>query len=86
MSQSQQPVKPDGGNIEYNHDPRRLKRRRVAKGMSLTRAATSAGCSKSHLSKLEHGHYGASPGLLAKFAEVYGCEIVDLMPAETVAA
>lgn len=83
MSQSQQPVKRLGETPEYNQDPRRLKRRRVAKGMSLTTAASKAQCSKSHLSKLEHGHDGAGPELLGRLAAVYGCEIEDLMPPET---
>ncbi len=82
MSQSRQPVKRSDVAPEYNQDPRRLKRRRVAKGMSLTTAASKAECSKSHLSKLEHGHDGAGPELLGRLAAVYGCEIEDLMPPE----
>lgn len=65
-----------------NQDPRQLRRRRVAAGLSLTQAASEAGCSVSHLSKLEHGDGNASPPLLAKLAGVYGCQISDLMPAE----
>ena len=86
MSQSQQSVKRQDEATEYNQDPRRLKRRRVAKGMSLTTAASLAQCSKSHLSKLEHGRDGASPELLGRLAAVYGCDIEDVMPPEPVAA
>jgi transcriptional regulator with XRE-family HTH domain len=63
-------------------DPRKLKRRRVAAGMSLTEAAQRAPCSKPHLSNVENGYDGASPRLLAKLAGLYGCQIVDLMPDE----
>jgi transcriptional regulator with XRE-family HTH domain len=76
MSETRQPVKQ--GSLT---DPHGLRRRRYAKGLSLTEAATRAGCTKSMLSKLEHGVTGASPPLLARLAGVYGCEITDLMAA-----
>jgi transcriptional regulator with XRE-family HTH domain len=63
-------------------DPVRLRRRRLAAGLSLTDAARRAGCSKAHVSMLEKGAHGASPQLLARFASLYGCEIADLMPGE----
>ncbi len=64
-----------------NHDPRRLLRRRLIAGLSQVAAAQQAGCTKSNLSKLEHGAYGASPELLAAFAALYGCDLADLIPA-----
>jgi transcriptional regulator with XRE-family HTH domain len=63
----------------HAQDYRRLIWRRRAAGLSLTKAAAQAGCSKSHLSKLEHDEDSPSPGLLASLAGVYGCDITDLM-------
>jgi DNA-binding Xre family transcriptional regulator len=87
MSDRPQSVKQEkrtSGHNQYegplNQHPARLKWRRVAKGLSLTGAARAAGCSKAHLSKLEHGQDSVSPELLAKFAALYECEIRDLMP------
>ncbi|HLI39749.1 MAG TPA: helix-turn-helix transcriptional regulator [Streptosporangiaceae bacterium] len=65
-----------------SQDPVKLRRRRLAAGLSLTDAARRAGCSKAHVSMLEKGEHGASPQLLARFASLYGCEVADLMPDE----
>lgn len=82
MSDADIPVKKPGQPKELSHDPRRLKRRRLAAGMSQVAAARAAGRTKSHLSKLEHGAYGASPELLGTFAALYGCRLADLVPAQ----
>lgn len=66
----------------HAQDYRRLIWRRRASGLSLTEAAVRAGCSKSHLSKLEHDEDSPSPGLLESLAGVYGCQIRDLMQPE----
>ena len=63
----------------HGQDYRRLRWRRFAAGLSLTDAAKAAGVTKSHLSKLEHDADPASPGLLKKLADLYGCDITDLM-------
>jgi transcriptional regulator with XRE-family HTH domain len=63
----------------HGQDYRRLRWRRFAAGLSLTDAAKAAGVTKSHLSKLEHDADPASPGLLKKLADIYGCKISDLM-------
>lgn len=66
----------------HSQDYRRLKWRRRASRLSLTEAARRAGCSKSHLSKLEHDQDSASPDLLGRLADVYGCDVTDLMQPE----
>jgi transcriptional regulator with XRE-family HTH domain len=76
-------VKRASGDKTLTHDARRLKFRRTAAGLSLTAAAEHAGYSKAHLSMLEGGQdHSASPECLKALAEVYGCEIRDLMPDE----
>jgi transcriptional regulator with XRE-family HTH domain len=83
MTANQAVVKRGERDKELSHDPRRLRRRRTAAGLGLVNAAKLAGYSPAHLSMLEHGHHhGASPECLKSLAQVYGCEITDLMPAE----
>lgn len=82
MSDTDSPVKRTEQPKELSHDPERLVWRRYAAGMSQVAAATAAGCTKSNLSKLEHGEHGASAELLSRLAEVYGCQITDLMQPE----
>jgi len=82
MSDIRQSVKQSGVTPRHIQHPGKLRWRRVARGLSLARAAEAAGCSKSHLSKLEHGQDPASVDLLVRLAGVYGCEITDLMPRE----
>lgn len=78
MSRTVKSVKPP----KLDFDPARLRRRRVAARLSVTAAAQAAGCSKSHVSKLEHGEDNASPEQLGRFADAYGCTVEDLMPDE----
>jgi transcriptional regulator with XRE-family HTH domain len=72
-----------GPERELNQDPRRLRRRRVAKRLSVTSLANKAGCSVSYLWQLENGDYSASPELLGRLADELDCDITDLMPPET---
>ncbi len=65
-----------------NQDPERLKRRRVAAGLTLTDVRAEHGVDVSWLSELENGHKNAGPRMLARLAAAYGCEITDLMPSE----
>ncbi len=60
----------------------RLRRRRVASGMSMTDLAQKSGCSLPYLGQLERGEYSASAPMLAALARALGCEITDLMPRE----
>jgi transcriptional regulator with XRE-family HTH domain len=67
---------------ELNQDRKRLRRRRVAKRLSVTTLAGMAGCSVSYLWQLENGDYSASPELLGRLADALDCDITDLMPPE----
>ena len=62
-----------------NQDPDQMRRWRVAAGLSTTAAAVRLGMSKGYLSRVENGIKGASPEMLTRFAEAYGCEVIDLM-------
>ena len=66
-----------------NQDPKRLRRRRVAAGLTITQLASKAGCNIAYLWQLENGDYSASPVMLDKLAGALGCTIEDLMPRET---
>jgi len=65
------------------HDPQRLQRRRIQAGLNHRELAAQVGISKSHMGRLERGLRNASPGLLKRFAELFDCDIADLMPPET---
>lgn len=65
-----------------NHDPNRLRRRRIASGLTGAKLARAARCSPGYLSQLENGLYSASPELLSRLAEALRCQSADLMPAE----
>lgn len=71
-----------GAERELNQDRKRLRRRRVAKRLSVTTLAGMAGCSVSYLWQLENGDYSASPELLGRLADALDCDITDLMPPE----
>ncbi len=83
MNESGQRVKAQNESApERNQDPERLRRRRVAAGMTITDLAAKAGCSVPYLWQLEHGDYSASPRMLARLAKALCCQIIDLMPPE----
>lgn len=65
-----------------NQDRRRLKRRRIAAGLTLRDAAELAGCHFTTIGKLEQGVNSAEPRILVALAAAYGCEITDLMPPD----
>ncbi|MDR7323411.1 MULTISPECIES: helix-turn-helix domain-containing protein [Catenuloplanes] len=69
-----------------DHHPARLRRRRIANGMSLSQLAEVTSASKGHLSELERGTRNPSPELLAAIARALGCGVTDLMPDEPVTA
>jgi transcriptional regulator with XRE-family HTH domain len=64
-----------------DHDPVRVRRRRIAAGLEAQELAKRIGITKSAMSKIERGHNNASPGVLDRMAAVLGCNITDLMPA-----
>ena len=68
-----------------DHDPARLRRRRVELGRMQIAVAAAAGISSGYLSELEAGTRNPSPGVLTRLAEVLECSAVDLMPAEPAA-
>ncbi len=67
---------------DLNQDQQRLKRTRIALGLSLNDVRDRCGLTISALSELENGRASARPATLARLAAAYGCEITDLMPAE----
>ncbi|MFJ2002146.1 helix-turn-helix domain-containing protein [Streptomyces chartreusis] len=56
-----------------------IRRRRVLKGFSLTEFAHMTGYTLNHASQVELGHNNAGPGYLRKAANVFGCEVSDLL-------
>lgn len=83
MSDVGQSVKQQRGDMRLTHDPRKLRRHRIERGLSVTEAAEKAGYSKAHISMLESGsHHSASPQCLRELAKVYRCRIADLLPDE----
>lgn len=86
MNDGQERVNHLRDDSSLTQDRRRLKRRRIAAGLTLRQAADRAGCHFTTINKLENGGRSAEPGTLAALARAYGCEIIDLMPPEPVAA
>lgn len=86
MNDSGKRVNPSRDDRSLTQDRRRLKRRRIAAGLTLREAAALAGCDFSLIGYLERGERSAGPHTLAALAKAYGCEITDLMPPESVAA
>jgi transcriptional regulator with XRE-family HTH domain len=82
MNDGNQSVKPSGDDRSLTQDRRRLRRRRLAAGLTLREAAARAGCDFSMIAKLENGKRSAGPHTLAALAKAYECEITDLMPPE----
>lgn len=62
-----------------DHDPTKLRTRRVAAGLTLPDLAKRAEVSKGHLCEVENGSRNPSPPLLARLARELGCEIADLL-------
>lgn len=85
MNDGRKRVNPPRDDSSLSQDPRRLKRRRIAGGLTLRDAAARAGCHWTTIGKLEQGERSADPRTLAALAHAYGCEITDLMPDEVAA-
>ena len=79
-------VKPSGDDRSLTQDRQRLRRRRLAAGLTLREAGERAGRDFSMIAKLENGKRSAGPHTLAALAKAYGCEITDLMPPESAVA
>jgi transcriptional regulator with XRE-family HTH domain len=63
-------------------DPKRLRRERIKAGLNRRELAAAVGIHKTYMGRLERGLGSASPRLLKRFAEFFGCAIEDLMPPE----
>jgi transcriptional regulator with XRE-family HTH domain len=75
-----------GRPAALSQDKHRIRRRRMAAGLTIREASAQSGCSTGLISDLENGNKSAGVRTLAALAAAYGCEITDLMPPETVAA
>ena len=64
----------------------KLKRLRLAKGLSVVAAAKATGISKSHLWNLENRATNPSRELLLRIASVYGTGVADLVGEDPGAA
>lgn len=82
MNDGRKRVNPPRDDSSLSQDRRRLKRRRIAAGLTLRAAAALADCHWTTIGKLEQGERSADPRSLAKLADAYGCKIEDLMPPE----
>jgi len=68
---------------KIEHDGVRLRNYRVMKNITLTKAATLCGVSKSELSKLESGARPIRPDHVIKLAGVYGITPLDLLTPDS---
>jgi transcriptional regulator with XRE-family HTH domain len=82
MNEGHKRVNPPRDDSTLTQDRRRLKRRRIAAGLTLRQAADRAECHFTTIGKLERGERSAEPGTLAALARAYGCKVIDLMPPE----
>lgn len=67
------------------HNPQAIRERRIVAGLHQKVLAERAGISKSHMSSIEAGRRGASPPVLAAFAEALDCTVADLLAEQTAA-
>jgi ribosome-binding protein aMBF1 (putative translation factor) len=58
---------------------RNLRRLRVARGLSQAELAATAGMTRAHLNRLEHGAYNASLDTVSKLATALGVKLLDLL-------
>ncbi|GAA2327369.1 helix-turn-helix transcriptional regulator [Dactylosporangium salmoneum] len=70
----------DKARSPLDHDPQRLRQRRVAAGLTQAKLAAAAEISASHLSEIEGGTRNPSPAVLVRLAEALHCQPTDLMP------
>ena len=82
MGHRQRDVNQRRGERELTQDPRKLRRRRIAAGLTIRQLSQKAQVGIGSISDLEHGKQSARPGMLAALAKALGCEISDLMTDE----
>lgn len=56
-----------------------IRRRRTLKGLSLTEFAQLTGYTLNHASQVELGNNNAGPAFLRKAADLFDCEVKDLL-------
>lgn len=59
-----------------------IRRRRELAGYRLRRFAGATGISPSHLSRIERGLRNPTPEVLARIAEILGCAVAEIAPAD----
>lgn len=59
-----------------------IRKRRQLLGLSATEFAQRAGYSLNHVSQIELGHSNAGPRFLRIAAELFGCQVSDLLTEE----
>lgn len=82
MSSTGRAVKSPGGNRTLTQDPRKLRRKRFAAGLTIHQLAKKAGVGAGSISDLENAKQSARVTMLAALASALGCEIEDLMADE----
>lgn len=63
-------------------DPKKLRRRRIAAGLSSTALAERSGLALSTVSDYENSRRNPRPEFLARLAAALGCETTDLMRSD----
>ncbi|NUP19843.1 MAG: helix-turn-helix transcriptional regulator [Streptomyces sp.] len=76
----------DQAKTRLAQDPVRVLRKRVQAGLAQNETAARIGISAAQLCRIEKGKSGASASVLSRLAEVYDCEIAELMPPDPTAA
>lgn len=82
MSSTGRRVKSPDGNRTLTQDPRKLRRRRFAAGLTIHQLARKAGVGAGSISDLENAKQSARVTMLAALARALECEITDLMADE----
>jgi transcriptional regulator with XRE-family HTH domain len=72
-------------NGQAPFDRQKLLMKRLRAGLSQAALARRAELDPSYIRLLERGDRGPSPKTLGALAEVFGCDITDLMPDEVAA-
>jgi transcriptional regulator with XRE-family HTH domain len=67
-------------------DKRKLRLKRIRAGLTQPQLAALANLHPSHISYMERGGRDTSPKTLNVLADIFGCDITDLMPDEAQAA
>ena len=66
-------------------DKRKLRMKRIRAGLTQSALARRADLHPSYIRLLELGERGGSPETLNTLADVFGCDITELMPDEVAA-